>query len=316
MMNLFFKQKLPYFIFFLLYFQTQVSAQNNDNKVGPLSVGYSLPIGKVNLKSMKYAKAAGVSCIETSISAFIDKKEKTFLEDDETIIGKLKIAKAAADEAGIKIWSIHMPFSDKIDLSLTDNAERKKVIALHKKVLKFCKILEPSIILFHPSYYLGLNEREARKEQFIKSAVELNKDVQKIGAQMVVENMWGKVLLKEDGKREWPLFRTVAEATEIMNLLPMSIHAAIDLNHIINPENLILAMGARLATLHVSDDDGVKERHYFPCAGKGINNWNAILGALEKVNYKGPFMYECAIEEVKDLKPCYDKLYSNYKNQK
>lgn len=280
-----------------------------------LPIGYSTPIGRVNLQTMEYAKSAGVSYIETSISEFIDKKNRSFLVDDKEIIEKLKAAKAAADKAGIKIWSVHMPFSSNIDLSLANEADRKSVVALHKKVLEFCKILQPNIILFHPSYYLGINERALRKKQLIASATELNVEVIKMGCQMVVENMWGKDLVMEGGTREWPLFRTVEEVQELMSRLPKSIGSAIDLNHILNPEKLILAMGSRLKTIHVADDDGVKERHYFPCSGKGTNNWNAILSALDKVNYNGPFMYECHIDDVKDLKQCYDTLYNNYKNQ-
>ena len=42
------------------------------------------------------------------------------------------------------------------------------------KVLEFCKIIQPKIILFHPSWYLGHNERNERIAQLVRSVNELN----------------------------------------------------------------------------------------------------------------------------------------------
>lgn len=113
---------------------------------------------------------------------------------EEEIIRRVKAAKAIADEAGIQIWSIHMPFGNDVDLSKADENERKSVVEYHKSVLKYCRILKPKIILFHPSFYLGLNERDVRMNQMIQSAIELNKEVKKIGA--------------KNGNREYVRIRT------------------------------------------------------------------------------------------------------------
>jgi sugar phosphate isomerase/epimerase/lysophospholipase L1-like esterase len=293
---------------FLLTFYI-VSAQSK-NIPKPLKVGYSVGIAGITQEKMTYAKSVGIDYLETSINGFID-KDRNFKYSDEEIIAKIKHAKKIADDAGIIIWSIHMPFSKIIDISLTDEAERKKVVALHQKVLKFCKILQPKIILFHPSYYLSLNEREQRKIQMIKSARELNKAVRAINADMVLENMLGFDLLVDE-LRERPLLRTVEEAVELMNRLPDNIYAAVDMNHIKNPEKLILAMGKRLKSVHIADGTGKQENHYFPCSGQGQNDWMKILAALEQVGYKGPFLYESASKDVKAYKECYLSLFNQY----
>ena len=277
-----------------------------------LRLGYSIRVDSVTPEKMRYAKSAGIDYIETSLGAFIDKKTGAFNLSDEEIIEKVKQAKKAADDAGIQIWSIHMPFSRIIDLSLTDEGERREVIALQKKTLGFCRILQPKIILFHPSWHLKLNQREARKQQLIKSATELNEVVKDMNATMVIENMLGPELYLPNGKLERPLCRTVEETVEIMNRLPRDIYSAVDMNHIKNPENLIRAMGSRLKSVHIADGDGEAERHYFPCSGKGANNWTAILAALHEADYNGPFMFESKYEDVKDFKECYDSLYANF----
>ncbi|WP_316814030.1 TIM barrel protein [Pedobacter heparinus] len=272
-----------------------------------LKIGYSIGINAITAEKMTAAKSAGVDYIEVSMGALLN-KDRTFKLTEQETLEKVKQARKIAVAAGITIWSVHMPFSKDIDLSLTDEKERRIVLALHQKVLKYCEILQPHIVLFHPSFFLGLNEREARIKQLVKSVESLNGSVKKIGATMVVENMLGFDLLA-GAARERPLCRSVEETTQIMKRLPKDVYAAIDMNHIKNPEKLILAMGKRLRTVHIADGTGKQENHYFPCSGQGQNNWVAILAALNEVGYTGPFLYESAYKDVKDMLPCYESLY-------
>jgi sugar phosphate isomerase/epimerase len=281
-----------------------------------LRIGYSIPVTDITPAKMNYVKSVGISSIEIGIGGILEKESLNFKYSDKAIDSILSNAKKATDDAGIEIWSIHMPYGKYIDISLSNEVEREKVVTLHKKILQFCQVLKPKIILFHPSWFLELNERELRKSQMIKSANELNESVKDMNAIMVIENMLGPQLLLANGKRERPLCRSVEETVEIMNRLPKDIYSAIDVNHIKNPENLIRAMGSRLRTLHISDGDGEKECHYFPCAGEGKNNWTQILSALNEVHYTGPFMYECHYKDVKDMKVCYDSLYNSFIAQK
>ncbi|MDO6390106.1 sugar phosphate isomerase/epimerase family protein [Pontibacter sp. BT731] len=305
-----------YLLVFLLYLMTVpfAAAALPEKAPKPLKIGYALGLTKVSAEQMKYAKSVGIDYVEISFGGLID-GNRNFKVSDEEMTALMHKAKKAADDAGIQVWSIHMPFGKRIDLSMTDETERQQVVALHRKVLGYCKILQPQIILFHPSYYLGLNEREARKKQLVKSATELNKTVRSMNATMVIENMLGPELLV-DAERERPLCRTVDETMEIMNRLPKSIYAAVDMNHIKNPENLIRALGKRLKSVHIADGTGEAENHYFPCSGQGNNNWTEILAALHEARYTGPFLYESAFEDARDLKACYESLYSTFVEEK
>lgn len=293
----------------LLVFPNLSATAKNDSK--GLEIGYAISITNVTPEAMHYAKSVGVSSIEIGFGALVDKSTREFTISDEALMERMTNAKKAADDAGINIGSIHMPFGEHIDLSLSNEEDRKDVVIFQKKLLGFLKILKPEVILFHPSWHLGRNERETRKKQFIKSATELDKVVRKMKATMVIENMLGPKLVLS-ATRERALCRTVEETVEIMNRLPKTIYSAIDMNHIKQPEKLILAMGSRLKSVHVADGDGLAERHYFPCSGQGENDWTAILAALDEVNYQGPFMFESAHKDVKDLKECYDELHAEY----
>ena len=93
--------------------------------------------------------------------------------------------------------------------------------------------------------------------------------------------------------------------------------AAVDTNHIDNPELLISALGRRVRTIHVSDGDGRSECHELPGQGRGDNDWTAILKALyEDAHYRSVFMYEVKKAEFPQLKACYDRLYEQYVQSK
>ena len=283
------------------------------NAPKPLEIGYSVSITQISKEKMKKASQAGIQYVEASGMGTFIGSNRNFSKSDEEARTLMTNAFEAASGAGVKIWSVHMPFSEQMDLSTIDDDDRKKVVEAHKKLLEYLKILKPKIILFHPSYYLDPpNQRDLRKSQMIKSAVELNEAVRAIGAEMVLENMLGPELMS--GSRERPLMRTVEETMEIFNRLPNTIYSAIDMNHIKNPEDLVRAMGKRLKSVHIADGTGKAEDHFFPCSGEGQNNWIQILKALNEVGYTGPFMFESAYENEQALMDCYQSLYKNFIN--
>jgi sugar phosphate isomerase/epimerase len=53
---------------------------------------------------------------------------------------------------------------------------------------------------------------------------------------------------------------------------------------------IVRALGDRLVTLHLSDYDGVDEKHELP--GRGVVDWKEFMQALRDIDYSGPFNYE------------------------
>ena len=281
-------------------------------KVGSSS-GIFGPVSNWTYETFAEAKKAGIDAIEISASKlFLDKG----MTDDKQIEARCRQLKRDLKRAGIEIWSVHMPYGKEIDISQTDEAVRQKSVELNRRVLRFCRILSPRIVLFHPSWYLGRGERDARIAQLVRSVGELLPDAKKIGAEMVIENMLGYELVKDENY-ERPLNRTVEEVVHIMSLMPKEVNAAVDTNHIDNPELLIKALGTRVKTIHISDGDGRNECHELPWHGRGDNDWVAVLKALyEDAHYKGIFMYEVRKAEFPELKACYDKMYEQYVQSK
>jgi len=263
----------------------------------------------LTLENFKKAKTAGIDCIEISLTGYVNGENPI---PDAELKETYRQVKKDADAAGIEIWSIHMPYGADCDPSHTNEEIRLGSLDFYKRNLDVVSVLKPKVILFHPSWRLGLNERPQRITQFARSAVELNKAVKDIGAIMVVENLLGHELLRTP-EIERPLGRTVEEMIEIMSIVPSDVYAAIDMNHIKYPERLINALGNRIKSVHICDGNGEKECHYLP--GRGDNNWNLILLALDKAGYTGPFLYEIRgneVEKFDELKECYDNLYKHY----
>lgn len=285
-----------------------------EKKPDPFDVGFSIGISAITPDTMEKAHEAGIKYIEVSGTGIFFDDHRNFSKTDAEATMIMEKAKKAADDAGVEIWSVHMPFGAAMDLSTIDEAKRQKVVAGHKKLVQYLKILDPKIILFHPSYYINAPfQRAVHISQLIKSSKELNKAVQEIGATMVLENMLGPELMK--GDRQRPLMRTVSEIKQIYNRLPSSIGLGVDLNHIAQPEDLLLAMGDKVKTLHVADGTGKAENHWMPnpCSGLGKNNWNKIQDALYEINYSGPFLYETSdYNSLQDLTNCYRTLYADY----
>ncbi|MDD4755773.1 MAG: sugar phosphate isomerase/epimerase [Prolixibacteraceae bacterium] len=302
-------QNLILLFFLIPFFYSSISAQKKETVPEPLEIGYSVGIEKITAEKLKYAKSVNIEYIEVSGMNVLFGDNRNFLLSEAEMAEKFSNVKKWAGDAGIRIWSVHMPYERNIDLSMTGEDERREVVELHKKLLGFCKILNPEIILFHPSYLPGRHERDRHKDQLVKSVRELNPLVRRMKATLVIENMLGYELVRDE-KRENPLFRSVDEVVEMMKRMPRSVCSAVDTNHIKNPEKLIDSMGRRLKSVHIADGNGEKECHYLPCSGEGQNDWVVILRALKNARYKGPFMFECAYDDEKQLVDCYHSLHS------
>ena len=276
----------------------------------PQQIGYSLDFQKITMERMQYAKSLGIDYIELAGTGAVLHKDLTVKGTVQAWKQKVDSIKTILDATGIRVWSIHMPFSQQLDLSLLDEDARQLVVQAQLQVADIFQRTKPQIILFHPSYYLGLNEREERKTQLIKSVDELYKGLRKYRAQMVVENMLGPQLTV--GQRERPLLRSVEECQEMFQHFPKKVGLAVDMCHIAHPEKLLLAFGSRVKTLHVSDGNGKAELHYLPCNNLGENNWVAIFSALDQIGYKGVFMYECKYTDERELSDCYQTLRNQY----
>jgi len=207
------------------------------------------------------------------------------------------------EKRGVRFWSAHLPFGNAWDVSVPDVTERRRIVAALGELLPLAADLGARKAVIHGSYEpLASGEREARIEACRDSLSRLSDRAARAGLQLALECLPRTCLGNTSG-----------EVRLLIEGLP-ALGVCCDTNHLLQEraEGFIAALGSRIVTLHVSDYDGVDERHWLP--GRGVNNWKAIVAALEGAGYDGPVMFEVDRRgpggpvTPADLRACWDGM--------
>ncbi len=223
-------------------------------------------------------------------------------EDLKELNAKVKVVEKWLDAQGINIWSIHIPYGKSIDISLIDETERAMAIQEVSTLIKAAKPLKPEKLVIHPSFEpIPVEEREDRLNACIASLPLIMKIASKYEMHLCIEDL--------------PRTCLGNTSTEINTLLSETpgLGVCCDVNHLLQEttEEFIDAVGSPIVTLHISDYDGLDEKHWLP--GKGIINWNNVLHSLELSGYNGPFMFESA-GTFQEKAEVWEKLKSDYQD--
>lgn len=212
---------------------------------------------------------AGIACVEISPAA----------EDYD----KLDYAgiKKWAKQSGLALWSYHLPFCpfEKIEISTKNSSAQ--TIEYFKELIRKGTDIGIDKFVIHPSGEpIEENDRAERMKWAKDSLHTLAEFADQNGARIAVEDL-PRTCLGRNSK-------------EILELLEAheKLCVCFDTNHLLSedPVEFVHEVGARIATLHVSDYDFVNERHWLP--GEGKLDWQALLAALKETGYAGAFMYE------------------------
>lgn len=223
----------------------------------------------------KDAKQNGIEYVEVALNQCY----RNVSEDE--VIPRINAMKSKIDSAGVKVWSIHLPFSRTLDISVTNDEARKRNVGIIAKMIKASAVFNPSKLVLHSSSEpIADSEREERIKNSIESVGILRKYAEEIGAQLCVENLPRTCL----GNTPEELLRIIADYPEV--------GICFDTNHYLTGTPVYFAQtaGHRIGTLHISDYDGVNESHWIP--GDGTIPWNELFTLIQEKGYKGIYMYE------------------------
>lgn len=227
--------------------------------------------GQPTKENIPLYKSAGIEALEISFGTV----EK--LHENEAVMNGL------CNEYGIELWSIHLPFSKKLDISVFNDEERRYIIDLNKSLIEEASKLGVKVAVLHPSSEPITDEdRPERLRRSKEAIIEINEHCNKLGMRLAVENL--------------PRTCLCNRSAEMIDLLKgTGAGIVFDANHSLVEDNVefltaLANSGIEIVTLHLSDFDGIDERHRLP--GEGINKWNELLAILENAGYKGPLMYE------------------------
>ncbi|WP_288331774.1 sugar phosphate isomerase/epimerase family protein [uncultured Alistipes sp.] len=188
--------------------------------------------------------------------------------------------------SGLKLWSVHLPFTRKSPNDLSDNrpewreATLKNWIEILDRATRLGKF---RVVVMHPSSEAQISdgERPQRLENLREMLLRFIP---------LVKERYGAVVAVEDLPRGC-LGNSSADFDWLAANVP-GFKICYDTNHLLGEESH--AFAARFApyivNIHVSDYDGVDERHWMP--GRGIVEWPKVIDILTRSGYDGPFMYE------------------------
>ena len=199
----------------------------------------------------------------------------------------LSLALVALETAGLEIWSVHAPFGGGRDLSSLDESVRTETLASVERAFALGESLGCRAIVVHPSAepieQADRPERVGRARRSLEQVVEIARS--------------HRVTAALEPLPRTCLANSADEVAVLLENLPSKwLGICLDVNHANLTEELpafIRRFRNRIVTLHVSDNDGLDERHWLP--GEGVIDWPGVMGALLEIGYSGPLMYEVGI---------------------
>lgn len=213
-------------------------------------------------------REGGIDCLEISVSDGCEKQ----IDFKKTV--------QLSKEYGIELWSYHLPFMS-IDVADLDKDERERAFNYQAEIIKKVGDIGIKTFVLHPS------GEPCTKEERLER-IKVAKDT--IAKLACVAGEVGSIIAVEDLPRTC-LGNCSSEIKELISV-DDRLKVCFDTNHLLIESNadFIKAVGDRIHTLHVSDYDFLNEQHWMPY--EGDIDWVELVSLLEKVNYKGPFMYE------------------------
>lgn len=209
-----------------------------------------------------------------------------------------------AEEVGIELWSLHLPFGHANDISHTDSYIRAITYYTNRKLVEAAAKVGVKVIVLHPSSEPIFDDIRGERLRFAREEIiRLNGLCEKLGLKLAVENL--------------PRTCLCNSSSEMIGLLTgTGAGIVFDTNHSLAEDNVkFLAALADskipIYSLHISDYDFVDERHRLP--GDGINDWSGIFRELERAGYEGPLMYEVPCKPKERDEISYSDLAENMK---
>ena len=262
--------KYLYIMLFCLLYFTGLKAE-----VPPMGKSMGRWTG-FGLESMKENKARGLDYIEVTMNNVIAK-------DPEGAPERARLLMDDIVAAGLQVWSVHMPYSRTLDISVLDDEKRTANVEYMARMMRVAGVFKPKYLVLHPSSEpISPDEREQRLANSHASIGILAPVAKEIGAVLCVENL-PRTCLGQNGE-------------EMMRLIDGydEVGLCFDTNHLLyqSHEDYLKAVAkGRIKTVHLSDYDFADERHLIP--GKGLIDNKALWTGIRENGYDGIMMFEC-----------------------
>lgn len=279
-------------IIFIVLVAVSLCGYAQEYEVGTTTAVWKVPAAT----DFRHAKNAGVKYVEVAFNQCY-----RGIPADE-VVPRIREMKAKIDSADIKVWSIHLPFSRTLDISVLDDRKRKENVAFMAEMIELCAMFQPKCLVLHPSSEPIADSIRAQRILYASQSITFLKQyADKIGAELCIENL-----------PRTCLGNTPEELMEMIGDIP-GVKICFDTNHYTKgtTEHFVATVGKRIGTIHASDFDSVNECHWLPT--QGDIKWGKLMYDLERIGYKGVFMYEATKDHERDnVRPTSERIVETF----
>lgn len=214
-----------------------------------------------------------------------------------------ELVRKRLNATSVNINSVHAPFSTEVDISRLDNGGQEFAIQQVSKAIIMAERLGADIVVLHGSSEpIGDNERDQRITKSKSSLDILSKQAESAGVKLALELLPRTCLGNTDKELQ----------TLLADISPEIAGFCLDANHPADHSQLpsiVKRLGKRIITLHISDYDGIDEKHWLPF--RGVVDWASFANALNDIDYGGAFIYEANVDGD-SVKERLDNIQSNF----
>jgi sugar phosphate isomerase/epimerase len=185
----------------------------------------------------------------------------------------------AITDAGCPVWSVHLPFGVYHDLSTPQETLRSAAVDEAITLMTAAAKGGAKVAVIHPSAEPIADEDRPRHREQCRRSIEA-----------LTAAMGGSIAIAMECLPRSCLFSSAQEAYDLLDGTDAGL--CMDTNHPHHepPAQFIRKLGKKIVTCHISDDDGLDEKHWMP--GTGVISWEDVLRALLDIPYQGRFIYE------------------------
>lgn len=204
-------------------------------------------------------------------------------------------------EYGVELWSYHLPFYSgnsgmAVNITTSDKEVREKTFDYYTGIIRSATDIGIDKFVVHPCNEFMVEEH--RREHLLRSMESLDRLAEiaaGYGATVAVENLIPGLLGQSFDELEM-----IIGANDKLRI-------CFDTNHLFIGSHVEFTerFADRIMTIHVSDYDFKREKHWLP--GEGDIDWLELKNALDRAGYNGVWMYEVSpitpdtIERERDL---------------
>lgn len=217
----------------------------------------------------------------------------------------LELTRSLIREGAIRISSVHLPFyggNVSWDPSEPDEKLRREVVGRFRSLLRTYADLIPAQATLHASgCEPPLSEHPARIDQVCRSIEELLPLAREMKFSFNLEYL-PRTCIGNCAEE----LQTITRKFD-----PELVGICFDVNHAMarwrEVPDLITKLAPRVRAFHLSDYDGVDERHWFP--GQGILDWPAVMKAIRAVDHDVLLIHETVRQLCGGRTPLPDPLF-------